>query len=519
MFGLENNVDCISTKNIKLRLTDMKTKPNWPCRFWQRRSRPMAPPSTGAVVAERLYGSPPTKANRVQSSAGPLPDLYTVGIVPEDASGHGFSRGSPVSPPLHSNAAQLHVFSTHNYFTSFLRLLGASLQQVHRYQPDHQVPQQAKANLDQQIGQQARFPFPAVSEVVRLQMARWIYHIWSLRILMSGIVLNFHDGQLRNNKTEARAQPVRAGRRRIPKRVRRRRGRKGRAPARRESRLCSVRRGRVVLAAPLAGQPIPAIHAIEEHAFPQHFQLLPKIVDKAACRLLAGRRRGNGSAGSGGVCVREKENYHRFNNDRCGTINFSGVRKKGNLGQEGQGNMRIDTMFTSAGIELQLLRNKEVLPKWFLVFLFLLSPPSARASLSPCSLVPFVARSVLADCNCLPYNETRIVCSAVKRRVMYAVNVRKKTDNNITCSPTTAWHMLPTATRTVSSRLVVYNVMLYPSPVLRNAPSSPFEKASPRKAILEPLELFAGLAEDQRTWPLHPTPSQAHLTPIPTSIP
>ncbi|KAJ8893541.1 hypothetical protein PR048_006139 [Dryococelus australis] len=65
----------------------------FPCEFdlWARSSR-----GRGAV-AERLDYSPPTKANRVQSSAGSLPDFRkwescrTIPLV------GGFSRGSPVS--------------------------------------------------------------------------------------------------------------------------------------------------------------------------------------------------------------------------------------------------------------------------------------------------------------------------------------------------------------------------------------------------------------------------------------
>ncbi|KAJ8879376.1 hypothetical protein PR048_019984 [Dryococelus australis] len=61
-----------------------------------RRTVAMVPTKMGAVVAERLYGSPPTKANRVQSLVGPLPDLHIVGIGPDDTAGRpdfsGFSR-------------------------------------------------------------------------------------------------------------------------------------------------------------------------------------------------------------------------------------------------------------------------------------------------------------------------------------------------------------------------------------------------------------------------------------------
>ncbi|KAJ8873624.1 hypothetical protein PR048_024442 [Dryococelus australis] len=55
----------------------------------------------GVAVAERLDCSPPTKANRVQSPAGPLPDFFQVGILPEDLM---------LDPPLHSDAAP---FSPH----------------------------------------------------------------------------------------------------------------------------------------------------------------------------------------------------------------------------------------------------------------------------------------------------------------------------------------------------------------------------------------------------------------------
>ncbi|KAJ8865781.1 hypothetical protein PR048_033303 [Dryococelus australis] len=53
---------------------------------------------TGPAMAERLACSPPTRANRVQSPAGSLPDFrkwescWTMSLV------GGFSRGSPVSP-------------------------------------------------------------------------------------------------------------------------------------------------------------------------------------------------------------------------------------------------------------------------------------------------------------------------------------------------------------------------------------------------------------------------------------
>ncbi|KAJ8868830.1 hypothetical protein PR048_030371 [Dryococelus australis] len=55
----------------------------------------------GAVVAERLACPPPTKANRLQSPAGSLPDfrIWESCLMTLDG---GFSRGSPVYPsPLH----------------------------------------------------------------------------------------------------------------------------------------------------------------------------------------------------------------------------------------------------------------------------------------------------------------------------------------------------------------------------------------------------------------------------------
>ncbi|KAJ8873677.1 hypothetical protein PR048_024508 [Dryococelus australis] len=56
--------------------------------------------SRGATVAKRLYGSPPTKANRVQSPAEPLPNLHIVGVVPDDAAGRRVFSGFSLFPGL-----------------------------------------------------------------------------------------------------------------------------------------------------------------------------------------------------------------------------------------------------------------------------------------------------------------------------------------------------------------------------------------------------------------------------------
>ncbi|KAJ8877580.1 hypothetical protein PR048_022035, partial [Dryococelus australis] len=53
----------------------------------------------GATVAERLACSPPTKANRVRSSAGPLPHLSHVGIMLDDATGRRVFLGDLPFPP------------------------------------------------------------------------------------------------------------------------------------------------------------------------------------------------------------------------------------------------------------------------------------------------------------------------------------------------------------------------------------------------------------------------------------
>ncbi|KAJ8874116.1 hypothetical protein PR048_024957 [Dryococelus australis] len=58
----------------------------------------------GATVAERLARSPPTKANRVQSPDG-SPDFRKSESCRTMPLVGGFSRGSPVSPPLHLGAA------------------------------------------------------------------------------------------------------------------------------------------------------------------------------------------------------------------------------------------------------------------------------------------------------------------------------------------------------------------------------------------------------------------------------
>ncbi|KAJ8872713.1 hypothetical protein PR048_026327 [Dryococelus australis] len=63
------------------------------------------PHTRGAPVAERLARSPPTKANRVQSSAGSLMDFRMWESCRTMPFVGGFSRGSPVSPPFHSGAA------------------------------------------------------------------------------------------------------------------------------------------------------------------------------------------------------------------------------------------------------------------------------------------------------------------------------------------------------------------------------------------------------------------------------
>ncbi|KAJ8898009.1 hypothetical protein PR048_003369 [Dryococelus australis] len=170
----------------------------------------------------------------------------------------GFLGALPFPPPLHSNAAQLH--------TTILQLLGTSLQQAHRYQPDYQVSQQSMANLDQQIAQQARFPFPAVSEVVRLQMARWLYQAWSLLFLSNRCITE--KGGFETTKLERAHSPAPSRQEKVTKE-----DRKGRTPASREGGCALSARGREVVAASPASQPIHAIHAIEEHAFPQHFPL------------------------------------------------------------------------------------------------------------------------------------------------------------------------------------------------------------------------------------------------------
>ncbi|KAJ8867057.1 hypothetical protein PR048_032919 [Dryococelus australis] len=63
------------------------------------------PRSPRATVAKRLACSPPTKANRVQSPAGPLPD-FARGNVAGDASGRrGFIGDIPCASSFHSGAA------------------------------------------------------------------------------------------------------------------------------------------------------------------------------------------------------------------------------------------------------------------------------------------------------------------------------------------------------------------------------------------------------------------------------
>ncbi|KAJ8881762.1 hypothetical protein PR048_018248 [Dryococelus australis] len=98
------------------------------------------------------FGSPLTKANLVQSLAGPLPDLHIVGIVPDDSAGQ-------------------------RVFSGF-----------------------------------SRFPRPCIPTLLNYA---YLVHTAILQVLlsflpMSGIVLNFHDGRLRNNKTGAPVQPIRA---------------------------------------------------------------------------------------------------------------------------------------------------------------------------------------------------------------------------------------------------------------------------------------------------------------------
>ncbi|KAJ8869005.1 hypothetical protein PR048_030551, partial [Dryococelus australis] len=68
------------------------------------RSSPCTCSSSGATVDERLDSSPPTKANRVQSPAGSLPDFSKWGSCLTMPLVGGFSRGSPVPPPLYYGA-------------------------------------------------------------------------------------------------------------------------------------------------------------------------------------------------------------------------------------------------------------------------------------------------------------------------------------------------------------------------------------------------------------------------------
>ncbi|KAJ8881964.1 hypothetical protein PR048_018452 [Dryococelus australis] len=89
------------------------------------RPRTTCRPHAGTAAAERVACSPPTKANRVQSLAGSLPDLRwwescrTMPLV------GGFSRGSPVPPPFHSGAAPYSPQSS-AFKTSFLRAAAES---------------------------------------------------------------------------------------------------------------------------------------------------------------------------------------------------------------------------------------------------------------------------------------------------------------------------------------------------------------------------------------------------------
>ncbi|KAJ8881159.1 hypothetical protein PR048_017632 [Dryococelus australis] len=61
--------------------------------------------TVGSAVGERLDCSPPTKANRVQSPAGLLPDFRKWKLCRTMPLVGGFSWGSSVYPPFHSGAA------------------------------------------------------------------------------------------------------------------------------------------------------------------------------------------------------------------------------------------------------------------------------------------------------------------------------------------------------------------------------------------------------------------------------
>ncbi|KAJ8898178.1 hypothetical protein PR048_003538 [Dryococelus australis] len=84
----------------------------WPTQLPARRSQlrgaprswpaAYALPTTRAAVVERLACSPPTGANRAQSSVRITPGFYHVGIVPDDAAvRRGFLGDLPFRPPLH----------------------------------------------------------------------------------------------------------------------------------------------------------------------------------------------------------------------------------------------------------------------------------------------------------------------------------------------------------------------------------------------------------------------------------
>ncbi|KAJ8888114.1 hypothetical protein PR048_007601 [Dryococelus australis] len=80
-----------------------------------RQERPFASEQQcykGAVVAERLDCSPPTKAKRVKPPAGSHSEFSQVGIMPDDAAGRrGFLGNLTLPPPSHSGAAP---FSPHS---------------------------------------------------------------------------------------------------------------------------------------------------------------------------------------------------------------------------------------------------------------------------------------------------------------------------------------------------------------------------------------------------------------------
>ncbi|KAJ8872222.1 hypothetical protein PR048_025824 [Dryococelus australis] len=124
-----------------------------------------------AAVAERLLRSPPSKANRVQSPAG-SPDFRkwesyrTIPLV------GGFSRGSPDSPPLHSDAAPYSLQSPSSALKTSLFRVAQISSLTHFYSRDLQWQSQVVVAGRRGVAESLVSSTTWIKSVLRLRLPR-----------------------------------------------------------------------------------------------------------------------------------------------------------------------------------------------------------------------------------------------------------------------------------------------------------------------------------------------------------